>query len=180
MTEPHFPAPYRVWFRPNAAYLAFLALCVFALGSGFTFGGLIGVVVTVSGGLLVVMLAAPILVSTVFRVPVLVIDRDGLRLPLMGVQLSWPEIIRVRQAIEPKRAAVLIVPADGSAVVRQMWPWLRAEGRANLARYGTPIVLTSASMSRTIGETYPVIARWHPVSVADPAHPTSSTKPDIR
>jgi hypothetical protein len=134
VAEPHSSVPYLVRFQPNAAYLAFLALCVSHWARALTFGGLIGVVVTVSGGLLVVMLATPIVISTVFRLPVLVIDGDGLRLPLMGVRLSRSEIIRVRQAIEPKRAALLIAPADGSAVVRR----LRAEGRANLALVRDP------------------------------------------
>jgi hypothetical protein len=180
MNEPNPVVPYLVRLRPNAAYLAYLALSLIAVGLGTTFDGVIRIVTITSGGLLVVLLAAPVVISALFRVPVLVIDSDGVRLPLTGVHLAWSEVMRVRQAIEPKRRALLIVPADQSAVLRQMRPWLRAEGRSNIARYGTPIVLTSASVNRTIDETHSAIARLHPINVDHPGHPASPTEPDAR
>ena len=60
----------------------------------------------------------------------------------MGIRLGWAGIVAVRQSITPARAALLVVPRDKEATLRQMRPWLRAEGRTNIANYGTPIVVS--------------------------------------
>ncbi|MFI6079341.1 hypothetical protein ACIA5C_48360 [Actinoplanes sp. NPDC051343] len=44
--------------------------------------------------------------------PVLAVDGVGVRLPLMGVRLSWPEIAAVRQGSGPTRPALLIIPNE--------------------------------------------------------------------
>ena len=114
----------------------------------------------------VVVFGVPALASTVFRVPVLAVDGAGLRMPLMGVRLGWQDIARVRQAHGPFRPVLLIVPTDPSAVLGRMRPWLRAEGQASMARYGTPIVMAQQSMDGTLAEVESAIAAFRPTPPA--------------
>ena len=48
--------------------------------------------------------------------------------------------------------------------------WLRAEGRSNIARYGTPIVMSQHSMNRTLDEIQSAVSRIHPIA-AGPGTP---------
>lgn len=64
----------------------------------------------VGGGVLVVLLGYPVLLSTVCRVPVLVVGEDGLRFPLLGPRVAWADIARVKRSVGG-RARQATVPA---------------------------------------------------------------------
>jgi hypothetical protein len=83
-----------VRLRPNAAYLALIAAGVAMIVFGATQDGVLRLVLVACGVLFVVLLGAPVLVSTVGRVPVLSVDGAGVRLPLMGVRLGW-ELVKI-------------------------------------------------------------------------------------
>ncbi|GHJ42700.1 hypothetical protein Cs7R123_00420 [Catellatospora sp. TT07R-123] len=158
--------PLLVRIRPNLPYLALLALgaalVVFAGRIGgelrpFLFGG---------GLVLLVLLGYPVVVSTVLRVPVLAVTADGVRLPLMGVRLAWDEIAEVRWDVKSSATrsmpVLLIVPTSPAWVLLRMRPWLRSEGRAHLARYGTPIVLPDVSLDRPLKDVAAAISNGLP------------------
>ncbi|HEY3502668.1 MAG TPA: hypothetical protein VGN37_07785 [Actinocatenispora sp.] len=142
-----------VRLRPNAAYLVCLALALTALVSGIVLGT---VPVAIAGGLLTLLFGAPVVISTVLRVPVLAIDERGLRLPLMGVRLAWPDVVGARPGTQvggrAPRPVLLVVPRDPRAVADRVRPWLRSEARGNIARYGTPIVVAAASLDTSIDD----------------------------
>jgi len=150
--------------RPNTAYLAFLTAGVAAIISGFMFSGFARIFIIVGGVALAVLLGGPVLASTVLRVPILTVDAAGVRFPLMGVRLGWADIMAVRQSITPARAALLIVPRDKEAALRQMRPWLRAEGRTNIASYGTPIVVSQHSIDHKLEDIQSAVAHFRPAS----------------
>ena len=173
--------PFLVRLRPNTAYLALLAggVAAFAVGSTMA-NGILRVLVIGSGTFFTLLIGMPVLVSTVFRVPVLAVDDTGLRMPLMGVRLTWTEIARVRPGHDPARALLLIVPRNPHAVLNQIRPWLRAECRTNLARYGTPIVMSQLSMNRTLDDIQAAISRHQPAAgpvLRDPTGPTAFDDP---
>ena len=136
--------------RPNAAYLALMVAGVPLAGLGLGMAGVSRWLVIAAGAVLVVVFGVPVLISTVFRVPVLVVDDAGIRLPLMGVRLAWAEVAAVRQTSGPTRPALLIIAVDNRVALSRMRPWLRSEGRTNIARYGTPIVVPEHSMDHTL------------------------------
>jgi hypothetical protein len=72
------------------------------------------------------------------------------------------EVARVRQVPGPTRPLLLIVPTDAQATLRQIRPCLRAEGRTNIARYGTPIVISQQIADRPLDEIRSAAARFHP------------------
>jgi hypothetical protein len=81
------------------------------------------------------------------------VDSAGVRLPMMGVRLGWAEIADVRPSVNANNQPVLLIlPADPQAAVRQIRPWVRSEGRTNMGRYGTPIVIPEQSVNRTVAE----------------------------
>ena len=151
--------PLLVHVRPNGSYLLIVAATLVGVAVGVTTllrGGagpeILGAVVLAGSAVVLVLLGAPIVVSTLFRVPALVADGDGIRLPLMGVRLTWPEVRAVTTLVPlagRSRPAVLIVPTDPRGVVRQTRPWLRREAEANVARHGTPLVVLAASLNRS-------------------------------
>jgi len=151
--------PLLVHVRPNGSYLLIMAAALVAVGFGVTTlfrGGagpeILGAVVLAGSAVVLVLLGAPIVLSTLFRVPALVADGEGIRLPLMGVRLAWTEVRAVTTLVPlagRSRPAVLIVPADPHGVVRQARPWLRREAEANVARHGTPLVVVAASLNRS-------------------------------
>jgi hypothetical protein len=152
--------PFLVRLRPSAAYLGLLALGVALVALGITTGGLVGSFELAVGVAFVLFLGVPILISTVFRAPVLAVDTTGVRLPMMGVRLSWAAVADVRPGLSPQnRPVLLILPADPPAAVRSMRPWVRSEGRTNLARYGTPIVIPEQSVDHTVADIAAAIAR---------------------
>lgn len=159
--------PLFVRLRPNASYLVFMGVAAAVLTWGVIRQDLIGTVVAVAGGLLLVLFAYPVVVSTVFRVPVIAIADDGIRLPLMGVDLPWEDISSTGLgAASPRRPgtfALLIFPVDPQATVRQVRPWLRREARDNLAQHGSPIVVSGLSLDHSISDIEAAIARHrHP------------------
>jgi hypothetical protein len=160
--------PFTVHLRPNGPYLMFLLVGVAALVGGLLSSGIFWPLVACAGGLLVVLFGAPVVLSTVCRVPVLVVDDHGVRFPLLGVRLGWPDIARVARQSDlrrpPPAAVLVVVPADVDATVRQVRPWLRRDIRANLTRYGAPIVLSDASLNRPLDTITEAVARRRPVS----------------
>jgi hypothetical protein len=156
--------PFLVRFRPNASYLALLGIGVILVGLGITMDGVIRYLVLASGVMFVAILGTPVLLSTVFRVPMLAVDDAGVRLPLMGVRLGWADIAAVRQGSGPTAPVLLIVPTDKQAVLTQVRPWIRAESRTNIARFGTPIVVPQQSANRTLDEIQTAVARLRPAS----------------
>jgi hypothetical protein len=144
-----------VRLRPNAPHLTIMAVAVGALAWGIAHGGLLGLAVDVAAGLVLVLFGYPALLSTVFRVPVMVIADDGVRLPLMGVHLPWNNVSSTGLAAVQRRPgsfALVIVPVDADDVVRQARPWLRREARNNIGRHGSPIVVSDASLDRSIDD----------------------------
>jgi hypothetical protein len=88
-------------------------------------------------------------------VPGAAVDGDGIRFPLMGVQLAWPEVRLVKRATGLRGRAqpvLLIFPADPRATLSQVRPWLRREARGTVARYGTPIVVSGLSLDRSVDD----------------------------
>jgi hypothetical protein len=144
----------RVRLRPNAIYLTFALAAITPIAYGVGRDDVMGDVVTVVGALLFALLCYPIITSTVFRVPVLVVDDNGIRLPLMGVRLGWSELATSKRSTDLRgrlpAPVLLIVPTDPEAAVAQTHPWLRREARANLARHGTPIVLSGKSLDHSL------------------------------
>jgi hypothetical protein len=152
--------------RPNRQYVLLLLLVAAVPLLAATMNGPIGAVVSVVCGLLLVLLGYPVVVSTLLRVPVLSVTDAGLRLPLMGVQLTWPEVTGTRQALRrraegrPDIPVLLIVPADPQATVRQVRPWLRREARQELARYGSPIAVSDLSLDHSLAQIEEAITRY--------------------
>lgn len=142
-----------VRLRPNGAYLAFLAIGLATLAYGIARVSVPGLV---AGGLLTVLFGAPVAASTVCRVPVVAIDERGLRMPLTGVRLAWPEVVGARPGVRlggrAPRPVLLVVAREPGAVADRVRPWLRREARTNVTRYGTPIVLAAASLDRSLDE----------------------------
>lgn len=151
----HGGMPLKVHLRPNVAYLALLVIGVCALGFGALDTGALRFVAFVFGGALVVLLGYPVVASTICRVPVVVVEPDGVRLPLMGVRLRWADVAAVRRGASlgaRSRPILLVVPVDPAATIRAMRPWLRHEGRGELAKYGSPVVLRQASLNRPLDD----------------------------
>ncbi|BCJ27461.1 hypothetical protein [Actinocatenispora sera] len=152
--------PLKVQLRPNAAYLALLAAGVILLGFGAVATGAVRYLGFVFGAALVVLLGYPVVLSTICRIPVVVVEPDGIRLPLMGVRLGWADVATARLGVTPGapgRPVLLIVPVDAGATIRSMRPWLRRQGRDELSRYGSPVVLQQASLNRPLGEVLAAI-----------------------
>lgn len=160
-----------VHVRPNGAYLVVMALAIAGVGLGVagmlqggSTDGALGALAVAGCGVLVVLLGFPIVVSTVFRVPALAVDEQGVRLPLMGVRLAWEDISSVTVLSEVRgrpRPTVLIVPTAPDTVIRQARPWLRREARAKLARHGTPLVVPAASLNRSADDIGAAIGQYH-------------------
>jgi hypothetical protein len=145
-----------VRLRPNGPYLVFLLIAAALVGYGLAQAGLLGTVMAAGGAVWLVLFGYPFVVSTVCRVPVVAVGDDGIRFPLMGVRLGWPEVSSATRSAARRgrtRAPVLLIfPADPQAALGQVRPWLRREARGNLARYGTPIVLSGLSLDHSIDD----------------------------
>ena len=145
-----------VRLRPNGPYLLFMLIAAAVTGYGIAQADLLGTVIAVGGAVLLVLFGYPVVVSTVCRVPVVAVGDDGIRFPLLGVHLSWPEVSSVTRSAavrgRARRPVLLIFPADPQAALGQMRPWLRREARGNLARYGAPIVLSGLSLDHSIDD----------------------------
>ncbi|GAB4053409.1 hypothetical protein [Catellatospora paridis] len=148
--------PIRIRIRPDAQYLMLLGLVCVPVVLGVIVGGGTGTAVAVAGAAFLVLAAFPVVVSTLLRVPVLVITDEGLRMPLMGPALGWDEIADVRDDLKVTGSrlvpVLLIVPTEPQDAVWRLRPWLRGEGRANLARFGTPLVIQGGSLSWSLAD----------------------------
>jgi hypothetical protein len=150
----HCSVPLLVRLRPNRQYLALVLIGVTVLAIGLVTGGGVGMAITAGGAVLVVLLGYPIVVSTLLRVPVIAVQEVGIRFPLMGPRLPWTAVADVKPALGPRPGSslLLVVPVDPAGTLRQVRPWLRREARANLVRYGTPLVLSDLSLDRSLDE----------------------------
>lgn len=157
--------PLLVRFRPNASYLRLFASAALLVALGvttFTGSSALRIFLIAGGGVLLALLGPPVILSTVFRVPILVVDDNGVRLPMAGARLAWADIARVTEAPGPRNPVLLIVPADAPAALRQMRPWLRAEGRKGIARYGSPLVIAQELTDSTHAEIQSAVAHFCP------------------
>lgn len=145
-----------VRLRPNGPYLLFMLIAAALVGYGIARADVLGTVIAVCGAVWLVLFGYPVVVSTVCRVPVVAVGDDGIRFPLMGVRLGWPEVSSATRGTALRGRArtpvLLIFPADPQAALGQVRPWLRREARGNLARYGTPIVLSGRSLDHSIDD----------------------------
>jgi hypothetical protein len=107
-----------VRLRPNGPYLLFMAVAAALAGGGVAPADLPGAVIAIGGGLALAVFGYPFVVSTVCRVPGAgcrvpgaAVDGDGIRFPLMGVQLAWPEVRLVKRAtgLRGRRQPVLLI-----------------------------------------------------------------------
>ncbi len=109
------------------------------------------------------MFGYPVLVRTICRVPAAAVDPEGIRLPLMGVRLRWPEIADVRPAVRlngrTSTPVLLVVPTDPDAAIAQTRWWLRRDARADLDRLGAPIVLDERSLDHTLADIRAAVAQ---------------------
>ena len=154
--------PFLVRLRPNTQYLLFVVVGVLLILYGLTAGGLVRAGLIVAGVAMAALLGYPIVLSTVFRVPLIAIDDTGVRLPLQGVRLTWAELADVRQGIRNNFPVLLLIPADPAAVLTRTRPWLRATARADLTEFGTPIVLMAQTMNHTLDEIQTAITHHRP------------------
>ncbi|MEV0270448.1 hypothetical protein AB0H43_16830 [Hamadaea sp. NPDC050747] len=99
-------------------------------------------------------LSSHVILSAVFRVPAVRIDRDGIRFPLIGVALPWEDVDEIDDQTRTSDGSDLtvlrVIPVDDDAVLRQMHFWLRRQGQANLDRYGTPIVFVGEAFDQPL------------------------------
>lgn len=155
--------PLLVRLRPNGPYVLFTLVAAALVPFGVVRAGLLGTLVAVGGAVSLVLFGGPILVSTVCRVPVVTVEETGIRLPLMGVRLRWDEVAAVRRtaALSGKRntPVLLIVPTEPEIVLGGVRPWLRPEARGDLARYGTPIVLSGLSLDHSLDDIAAAVHR---------------------
>ncbi|NUR69371.1 MAG: hypothetical protein HOU81_00980 [Hamadaea sp.] len=164
----------RVHLRPNAAYLAFLLLGLVAAGWGVAkfLGGqdiqrFIGLVIAVGGAMIFLAFGYPVVASTLLRVPVLAVEEERVRLPLMGPTLAKAEIAgigRSHTATASQRPVLLIRVTDPESVISRTRPWLRRSARQYLQQYGTPIILQGESLNRSLDEIAEVL-RSHFIGV---------------
>lgn len=158
------PGPLIVRLRPNGPYLAALLGAAAGVAYGVTLGGVPGAVIAAGAGVVLVLFGFPVVLSTVCRVPAIVVDDDGIRFPLMGPRLAWADIASVRRGAGGRARAgspstLLVYPADAEGAARQVRPWLRRDARGNLARYGTPIAVSGMSLDRSLDDIGAAISR---------------------
>lgn len=158
----------KVRLRPNGAYVAFLVIGVVLVVLGAVRGDVLGAVLIVCGAAFAVLLGYPVVVSTVLRVPVVVVGPEGIRLPVMGVRLGWEEIVEVRPAVRVRGQAqtpvLLVLPVDPDGTVRQARWWLRREARNELASLGAPLVIDDRSLDHTLAQIRDAVAMHQPVA----------------
>lgn len=174
------PGPLVVRLRPNGPYVAVLLLGAVLLAYGVMTGGLLGAVIAAGGGIWLTALGYPVVLSTLCRVPVIVADDGGIRFPLMGPAVAWPDVASVTRGGHALPSPVLqVYPADAQAAIRQVRPWLRREARRNLARYGTPFVLSGLSMDKSLDDIAAAITQRLPSETNAPRLPGRTAMPDL-
>jgi hypothetical protein len=159
-----------VRLRPNGPYLLFMLAAAVGIWYGVTLASLPGGLVAASCGVVLVLFGYPVMASTIGRVPVFAVGSEGISLPLMGVRLSWPEVSSVKLGTGSGRRAsvpvLLIFPADPHAAIGAARPWLRRELRGNLARHGTPIVVSGTSLDHSVDDMAAAVRQYWPVPQA--------------
>jgi hypothetical protein len=125
---------------------------------GVVFGGVIAVfggLIALGAGVLLVQLGYPVIASTVCRVPVLVVDDDGIRFPLAGPRMAWEDVASVERILGGRSGSLpmlLVHPADAEAVIRQARPLVRSTARTYLVRYGTPFAVPGMGIDRSLDD----------------------------
>ncbi len=103
--------------------MAALALFLATDGKGSAVGRIpLGIGVVLFGGL-----ALGILVPWVFRRPVLVADKEGVRTSylLMGGYLPWRQVLNVRAYDLGSAKYIAVDPSDPEAYIQSQWPLFR-------------------------------------------------------
>jgi hypothetical protein len=153
--------PFEVRLRPNVWYLLVIVLAAAVVTYGATQALMLAIVTTSGGLLMLAVFGYPVVVSTICRVPVVVVDSTGVRFPLLGVRLGWGEVARVAIRSDTRKM-LLIYPVDSSGVFRQMRPWLRSQARTEFARHGTPIVVGDRSLDHSVDDILCAVNRFRP------------------
>jgi hypothetical protein len=152
---------FEVRLRPNGWYVLVMVLAAVIVAFGTVQAPMFAIVITPAGMLILAMFSYPVLVSTICRVPVIVVDNAGVRFPLLGVRLGWGEVARVAERTDTRKV-LLIYPVDSSGVLHQVHPWLRSQARAEFARYGTPIVVRDRSLDHSLDAILSAVHRFRP------------------
>ncbi len=164
MSTADSPSLLVVRLRPNLPYLGYMLCLAIGLGYGVNMGGVLGTFIAATASLTLTLIAYPLILSTLCRVPVIVADDEGIRFPLLGPRLPWADVTSItrgtRRGARPGSPAVLQMhPADPQAAIGQVHPWLRREARKNLAWYGTPFIISDLSMDTSLDEIAAGIAQ---------------------
>jgi hypothetical protein len=117
------------------------------------------IVIAPAGLLMLAVFGYPVVISTMCRVPVAVVDKTGVRFPLLGVRLGWSDVARVAIRADT-RTVLLIYPVDSSGALRLARPWLRSQARTEFARYGTPIVVGDRSLDHSLDDILATVNRF--------------------
>jgi hypothetical protein len=154
--------PLLVRVRPNAVYLLVLLVAAVLMIQSFRGGDVLGTILGCAMGVMLIVIASPIVRSTLLGTPALAITPDGLSCPLMGLYLRWDEIAVIRRSVGPlQRPLLLIIPTAPDAVIRQVRPWLRRDVRRNLARYGAPLALADSIWDHSLDDILAALRRYH-------------------
>lgn len=152
---------FEVRLRPNGWYVLVMVLAAVIVVLGTMEVPLFAIVIAPAGLLILAVFGCPVLVSTICRVPVVVIDNVGVRFPMLGVRLGWGEVARVAERTDTRKV-LLIYPVDSSGVLDEVRPWLRSQARTEFARYGTPIVVRDRSLDHSLDVILSAVNRFRP------------------
>jgi hypothetical protein len=137
--------------RPLMLLLAVANLVRDVLTNGRA-GHVIGIVVSVP----IALWCLPLLVSTIGRAPLVVVDDKGFRQPFRGVRVSWSEIIGSRIDVEETDRGeierLLVDVADPEAVARRYRSWYRAAAQRDVVDFGTPIAFRAVRLDKDLGD----------------------------
>lgn len=153
--------PFEVRLRPNVWYVLVIVLAAAIVAFGVTRPLMFAIVIVPAGMLMLTVFVYPVVVSTICRVPVVVVDSTGVRFPLLSVSLGWSEVARIIIRTDTRKV-LLIHPVDSSGALRQVRPWLRSQARTEFARYGTPIVVRDRSLDHSLDDILAAVNRLRP------------------
>jgi hypothetical protein len=162
MSAAESPGLLVVRMRPDGVSLVFILCSAAGVAGGILLGVVFGEVIAVFGGLIalgagvmLVRFGYPVLASTVCRVPVLVVDHDGIRFPLMGPRMAWADVASVKRILGGRSGSLpmlLVYPVNAEAVIRQARPLARSGARKYLVRYGTPFAVPDMGIDRSLDD----------------------------
>jgi hypothetical protein len=148
--------------RPGGGLLVLILCSAAGVAGGILLAVVFGGVIAVFGGLIALgavfmleQLGYPVLASTVCRVPVLVVDDDGIRFPLAGPRMAWADVASIERILGGRSGSLpmlLVYPVDAEAVIRQARPLVRSSARAYLVRYGTPFAVPDMGIDRSLDD----------------------------